>query len=178
MDKPTLWLDSNVARSPRLVRDLTKLAKKKGVRVFVHAHVHLELCRQVRVRTGDEFSQQLIESFVRLHGIDVAEAKLDQAAAEAWAEILSRRYPTDDEWQKAKARSVRARLPEGASSSAKHVPMTTDWLVALEVEQRGSYVAVEDKGEEWSGLRAMSPRRALSYDETLQWLSEQPDAQP
>ena len=53
--------------------------------------------------------------------------------------------------------------------------MTTDWLMSLEAERRGAYVAVGDKGEEWEALRAMIPKRALSYEETLNWLREHAD---
>jgi hypothetical protein len=48
--------------------------------------------------------------------------------------------------------------------------MTTDWLVALEVERQGATVAVGDKGIEWKALREMSPSRALSYDDAMRWL--------
>lgn len=173
-----LWLDANVARNPTNVRTIQELAQKKGIAVVVPAQVHLEICRQMREKKGAAFSQDRITSFLDQLGIQVVDTKLDRGTAEEWAALLNQRYPTSDAWKAAKLSAVKARLPEDASCPAKRVPMTTDWLIALEVEQRGSYVAVEDKGEEWSGLRAMSPRRALSYSETLQWLSEQPDAQP
>jgi hypothetical protein len=55
------------------------------------------------------------------------------------------------------------------------VPFTTDWLVALEVERRGMFIAVEDKGEEWRKLRDLDPKRALSYEEAILWLTSQDD---
>jgi hypothetical protein len=42
--------------------------------------------------------------------------------------------------------------------------------MSLEVERQGYYVAVEDRGEEWAGLRAATPKRALTYEEALAWL--------
>jgi hypothetical protein len=72
--------------------------------------------------------------------------------------------------------SVRARLPDEASVTADRVPFTTDWLVALEVERRGAFITVEDKGEEWRALREASPKRALTYAEALAWLTSQDDA--
>jgi hypothetical protein len=175
MDKPLLWLDSNVARSPGKVRELSKLAQQKGISVVVHAQVHLEICRQVRVREGAEFSQELIDSFLETHRVPVIGAQLDRSAAESWAELLQKRFPTSEAWKKAKLSAVKARLPSEAEVNAHRVPMTTDWLIALEVERRGSYIAVEDKGEEWKALREMTPKRALSYEEALRWLSEQRD---
>src|SRR4051794_6532985 len=73
MSSPTLWLDSNVARSPADIRELVKQAGPKGIRVVVPAQVHLEICRQVRERTGMQFSQQLVDSFLGQLGIDVIE---------------------------------------------------------------------------------------------------------
>lgn len=173
-----LWLDANVARSPQKVRQLANLARAKGIAVLVHAQVHLEICRQVRQRNGDAFDPQLIDSFLAGLDIAVAEAKLDRSTAEAWAEMIHRRYPTDSAWKAAKLSVVRARLPEDASVSADRVPFTTDWLVALEVERREVFIAVEDKGEEWRALREGSPKRALSYDEAVAWLTSQKDADP
>lgn len=157
------------------MRELSKLAQRKGIAVVVHAQVHLEICRQVRVREGAEFSQDLIDSFLETHRVPVIEAQLDRSTAEAWAELLQKRFPTSEAWKKAKLSAVKARLPSEAEVNAHRVPMTTDWLIALEVERRGSYIAVEDKGEEWRALRDMTPKRALFYDEAVQWLSEQPD---
>ena len=55
------------------------------------------------------------------------------------------------------------------------MPFTTDWLVALEVERREVFIAVEDKGEEWRALREASPKRALFYEEAVAWLASQND---
>ena len=171
-----LWLDSNVAFDVPKVRQLAELAKQKGVRVMVHAQVHLEICRQQRERQGARFSPQLITTFLEQLGIEVASAQLDRAAAERWAELLNRRYPSKEAWKKAKLQAVKGRLPEGATLPAHRVPMTTDWLIALEVEHRGARVAVEDQGEEWGALRAATPRCALSFEDALRWLHEQDDA--
>lgn len=173
-----LWLDSNVARSVPKVRQLAELAKRKGVQVLVHAQVHLEICRQQRERLGAAFSQERVTTFLDQLGIEVAAAQLDRAAAERWAEILDRRYPSSDAWKKAKLSAVKAKLPDDAVLPAHRVPMTTDWLIALEVQHRGAIIAVQDQGEEWGALRAAMPKRALSYDEALRWLDEQEDAPP
>lgn len=170
MAEATLWLDSNVAFSVRKVARLAELAQKKGVRVVVHAQVHLETCRRQRVHLGETFSQTIISSFLEQLGIEVVEARLDRAAAERWAAQLHQRYPTKEDWKQAKLRAVKARLPDGASLPAQRVPMTTDWLIALEAEAHGAVVVVEDKGEEWGALKAMTPPSALSYEEALCWL--------
>ena len=176
MSSAELWLDSNVARSQQKVRRIANLAKTKGIAVLAHAHVHLELCRQARQRMGDAFNPRFIESLLASLGITIADAKLDRATAEAWAAQLHARYPTDDDWKRAKLSSVRARLPDEAAVSANRVPFTTDWLVALEVQRREVFIAVEDRGEEWRVLRDATPKRALSYEEALAWLTSQGDA--
>jgi len=170
-----LWLDANVARSPQKVRRLANLARTKGIAVLAHAQVHLELCRQARQRAGSAFDPQIIDSLLLGLGITIAEAKLDRPTAETWAAMIHHRYPTDDAWKAAKLSVVRARLPEDASVSADRVPFTTDWLVALEVERREVFIAVEDKGEEWRALREGSPKRAFSYEEAVAWLTAHDD---
>ncbi len=177
MSSAELWVDSNVARSAEKVRTLARLARTKGIAVLAHAQVHLELCRQARMRKGAAFDPTWIDSLLEGLGITIAEAKLDRAAAEAWAEQLHARYPTDGDWKRAKLSSVRASLPDDAGVSADRVPFTTDWLVALEVERRGVFIAVEDRGEEWRALREASPKRALTYDEALAWLASHQDVQ-
>jgi hypothetical protein len=157
----------------------------------VHAQVHLEIWRQRQIKDGEDFGADMIWSFLQPLDIKVFDVVLDQATAERWGERLARRYP-DEDWQKirtsagktkqpkdmswktAKLSSVRARLPEEASVSVHDVPMTTDWLVALAVEDHGGYVAVEDKGAEWDALR--NAGRALTFKESLAWLQDLPDA--
>jgi len=176
MSEVFLWLDSNVARSVPKVRELADLAKRKGVRIVVPAQVHLEICRQQRERLGAAFSPELVTTFLDQLEIEVAGATLDRAAAERWAELLHRRYPTSDAWKKAKLHCVKAKLPDGTTLPAHRVPMTTDWLIALEVEHRGAIIAVEDKGEEWGALQTATPKCALTYDETVCWLNARDDA--
>jgi len=178
-----LWLDTSVLRQLNAckLRELADLAREKGVRVVVHAHIHLERCRKLREQMrarGKDFSQSYVRSSLEQLGIEVAEAALDRTAAEAWALLLDQRYPTEEAWQHAKLDAVRARLPDGTRLGVDGVPMTTDWLVALEVERQGATVAVGDKGIEWRALREASPCRALSYDDTMRWLRSRGGAGP
>ncbi|HLL06975.1 MAG TPA: hypothetical protein VK539_40745 [Myxococcaceae bacterium] len=173
MNSPTLWLDSNVARSVRSIRELSRRASSKGIRVVVPAQVHLEICRQVREREGTRFSQQLIDTFLEQIGIEVVEARLDRSTAETWAEMLHQQFPTSEDWKAAKLTSVKAKLPEGTVLPASKVPMTTDWWIALAVERdSNAFIAVDDKGEEWRKLRALG--KAFSYEDALRWLDSQP----
>lgn len=176
MSEVSLWLDTNVAWSPAKVRQLAALARRKGVRVVVHAQVHLEIWRQRHVKDGEKFSSNLVESFLRQLGIEVFDVALDRAAAEKWGEMLARRYPTDEAWRGAKLQAVKATLPDEAVVPAHRVPMTTDWLIALAIEEHDGYIAVEDRGEEWSALRGATPKRALTFKESLAWLQDLPDA--
>ena len=170
----TLWLDSSVAYDTKRTRELSRAASGRGVRTVVHAHVHLEQCRQMRIAARAAFSASRIDSFLSQQGIEVATAVLDRGTAEAFAEQLSTRYPSYGAWQEAKRSAVRATLPN--ATIAARVPMTADWLIALEVERCGARIAVEDKGEEWNQLRALG--RALSFDEALTWLEGLPPAAP
>lgn len=174
MNNPSLWLDTNIARSPRKVKVLAGLAQKKGIRVIAHAQVHLEIWRQRRVELKEEFSEEIVRSSLGQLGIQIFDVTLDRVAAERWGERLARRY--EDRWADAKLSAVRARLPEGTTLPALKVPMTTDWLVALAVEDHDGVIAVEDKGEEWSTLRASTPKRALTFAECLAWLQALPDS--
>lgn len=170
---PSLWLDSSVARSPRDVRQLAEGARRAGVQVLVSAQVHLEICRQRRAQHGSGFSPELFNGILDQLHVEVVEVRFDRAKAEAWAALLHERYGTEDAWQGAKLRSLRAALPQGCQLPAHRVPMTTDWLIALAVEEQDDYIAVADKGEEWCGLRALTPRRALSCTEAMAWLEGQ-----
>jgi hypothetical protein len=172
-DTPTLWVDTSIARSLKKLRILAELAQPKGVRVVIPAQVHLESYRQTReaaASRGAVFTVEQFRSGLAQLNIRVADMMLDMPTAEAWGEIIYGRYPGGDAWKAAKLSCLRARLPAEAELSADRVPLTTDWLMSLEVERQGYYVAVEDRGEEWAGLRAATPKRALTYEEALAWL--------
>ena len=176
MSRPVLWLDSDVARSVRQTRQLAELARTKEIRVVVAAQVHLEQCRQVRenaARRGVPFVPQKIDELLRQTGIDVEPTTFDRITAEAWAELLHARYPGEAAWRQAKLDAVKARLPE--ATTPDRVPMATDWLVALEVERSGGFIAVNDQGPEWRHLRAHDPPRAMRFEEALAWLKAQPE---
>ncbi len=181
-----LWIDSNVLRRARSdLERLAELAAQKGVRLVVHPENHLEVCRHLlwsMRKRGMPFSRSYIDASLRQLGIEVVEVTLDQAKVEGWAELLDRRYPERDDFAAAKLEAVRSRLPDGYEVSSKGiskgVPMTTDWLIALEVEARGDTIAVEDKGPEWASLRREDPPRALSYEDVLRWLSAMEDKSP
>lgn len=182
VSKPlVLWLDSDVARSARDCRELAKLAKRKGVKVVVSAQIHLEQCRQVRVnarKTGRLFVPSLMGSFLEQLSIHVEPVVFDQAKAERWGELLDQTHPAPDDWRDAKLRAVHGRLPKAELPEASGVPMTTDWLIALEVHEREDFVASNDGGEEWKLLRAMTPPRAMKLATAMAWLESLPDASP
>jgi hypothetical protein len=59
------------------------------------------------------------------------------------------------------------------------MPMTTDWLIALTVESDGqSRIITDDTREEWRSLREANPRRALRWDEAMDWLGSLPERDP
>jgi len=56
------------------------------------------------------------------------------------------------------------------------MPMSTDWLIALTVESDSqSWIITRDDGEEWKLLRETNPKRALRWDEAMDWLGSLPD---
>ncbi len=178
MSRKVLWLDSDIARSVRQARRLAELARAKGVRVVVSAQIHLEQCRQVRAsaaKQGETFVQAKIDEFLRQTGIEVDPVTFDRFTAEVWAELLHERYSTDDAWRQAKLDSLKARIPQAVSPD--RIPMTTDWLVALEVARSGAFVAVNDQGPEWRALREASPPRAMRFEDAMKWLESEPDGE-
>jgi hypothetical protein len=166
----TLWLDTSVVWQATKLREIAALAKRSGVKVVIPAQVHMESYRQQRTARGDRFSADIFRGILEELRVEIAEMTLDAQTAEKWGEILHRRYPSEEAWRAAKLSCVKTRLPQEVTFQAERVPMTTDWLMALEIERREFYVAVDDAGEEWRALRATSPKRALTYDETLAWL--------
>lgn len=158
------------------LRELAQLAQRKQVRVVVHPHIHLEMCRYLRENPRRPFSQHFINQSLELLGITIEDFNLTKELAEQFATMLHHRYPTDDKWKNAKLSAVRARLPSDANAKADDIPMTTDWWVALEVENRNGYIAVEDKGAEWIAMREMKPQRAMNYEGCMRWLRDRPSA--
>lgn len=174
-----LWIDTNVARSVTAIEALCSLAGSKGVEVVVHAQVYLERRRQMRVRSGNKFSEVRFDSFLRQHGILIADIHLDQPTTARWADGLYQRYPTDAAWELAKQRTLGGELRADFKVLPGKMPMTTDWLIALAVEDDAtSRIITHDEGEEWRRLREAEPRRVLSWDEAVTWLESLPANEP
>jgi len=128
-------------------------------------------CAQRHIR----FKPELFDSFLEESGILVFEMHVVRSTAAEWADKLFERYPTHEEWESAKKATLGGDLSRGFVVLPGQMPMTTDWLVALQVESDPmSFVITEDQGEEWIALRSTSPRRALSWDEALEWLQQLP----
>lgn len=173
-----LWIDTNCAQSVVIIRELVRLAKPKGVDVVIHPQVYLERRRQMRaecIKKGKPFDAILFDGFLKQQAIGVSDFVLDQETAAVWADELDRRYPTDEEWIRAKQATIGGRLRADFEVLPGKMPMTTDWLIALTVENdAASRIITLDTGEEWRVLRAMQPPRALSLEEAKSWLRELP----
>ncbi|MGK3997272.1 hypothetical protein [Sorangium sp. So ce1024] len=170
-----LWIDTNVARSVTAIEELCSLAESKGVEVVVHAQVYLERRRQMRARAGARFSAARFDGFLRQCGIKVVDIHLDHPTAARWADDLCQRYPTDAAWELAKQRTLGGELRADFKVLPGRMPMTTDWLIALAVEDdAASRIITRDEGEEWRRLREVEPRRALTWDEAVTWLQSLP----
>jgi hypothetical protein len=168
-----LWIDSSVARKPGVLLQLTDVAKRRGVRVFVHAHVQLEMCRHLRTEKRDRYSPATIRQYFMSQRVQITDMHLDEAAADRWAERLSRRYPTMKQWEEAKKSTLGGALRQEFVHEPGRMPMTTDWWVALQVEDKvEDRVAVDDWGGEWQPLRDAG--RALDSKEAMRWLESLP----
>lgn len=174
-----LWVDSNVARSTVRTKDLCRRAQSKGVEVVVHAQVYLEMRRQRRVLHGEAFDEHLFDGFLSQQKIRVLDIHLDQPTAAVLADELGRRYPTKEAWERAKQRTLGGSLKAGFEVEPGRMPMTTDWLIAFAAERDAdARIITHDGGEEWRRLREAEPRRALSWEEALDWLSSLPAVVP
>jgi hypothetical protein len=168
-----LWLDTSVTRAPGHLRMIATEAYRRGIPVLVHAHVHLETCRHYRCRFGANYSPDTVDVMLRDLHIDVADMNLDRPTAERWAQRLHALFPSDAAWQTAKLATIGGELREGFATLPGDMPMTTDWWVALQVEEAPpDRVAVEDRGHEWEALRLGG--RALSAAEATAWLATLP----
>ncbi len=172
---PNLWIDTNAARSAPELEKLSRLAQPKGVDVVIHPQVYLERRRQQQAHLGARFSEKIFDKFLQRCNIRVVPFFLDQATSASWADELHRRYPTDEEWEAAKKRTIGGSLKPGFAVMPGWMPMTTDWFISLVVEgDAGSRVITDDDGEEWRMLRLAAPPRALGWEEALAWLDSLP----
>lgn len=168
-----LWFDTNTLwRRPSEQRELTELARSRGFSPVVSAQVYLEDRRQTRVRSaalGRPFDERVNDAlFSQLY--EVIDVPLDRATAARWADRLAVRYPGPDAWKQAKRATLGGKLRDAFEVLPAHLPMTTDWLIALAVEDDAqSRIVTEEGGEEWSFLR--SEGRVMSWKESLAWLA-------
>lgn len=170
-----LWIDTNKTRSAIKLRDLARLARRKQVEIVIHAQVYLETRRQRRVKLGDQFDDQLFDSFLVTENIAVREMVLDQATAAAFADALHRGYPTHESWELAKKQTLGGELRADFKVEPGKMPMTTDWLIALAVElDPDSRIITEDGNEEWRYLHEAEPKRAFRWNEAVAWLETLP----
>jgi len=170
-----LWVDTNAARGVVELRKLCKLARQKQVEVVIHPQVYLERRRQMRVETGEQWKERLFDDFLQQQGMLVPDFTLNQVRAAAWADELYGRYPTNEDWESAKKKTLGGELRDGFQVLPGQMPMTSDWLIALMVEEDPeARVLTEDGGEEWRHLHRAAPKRALDWNETLEWLDGLP----
>jgi hypothetical protein len=99
--------------------------------------------------------------------------RLDQGLAERWAGKLHARFPTNEAWESAKRATLGGELRADFVHLPGKMPMTTDWWVALQVQEAAEdRVAVDDHGGEWQALRDVG--QALTAPEALAWLASLP----
>jgi hypothetical protein len=166
-----LVLDTSVALSAKELRSLALKASAKSVDVYIPAQTYLENRRQELIRHGSTFNRALFDSFLGSIGIQTVSISFTHHDAIRWSERLAVRYPASDDWTKAKLRTIGGELHRALAVLPGRVPMTTDWLIALLVEDNPDWFAVtNDKGAEWDALHVASPSRVLSMADALAML--------
>ena len=172
---PLLWLDTNAARSAEDLRKIAGAARDSSVSVVIHTQVYLERRRQQQARLGARFDSGVFDQLLERLQFEVVEMVLTRAVASRWADTLARRFPADREWELAKKATLGGELLKGFEVPPGSMPMTTDWLVALEIEHDpDSYVFTKDTGKEWETLREAEPQRVFtSLPDVLQWIGTQ-----
>lgn len=167
-----LWFDTNALwRKHSEQRALTELARSRGFTPAVSAQVYLEDRRQTRVRLlqrDRSFSESLYDqAFIQLY--EVIDIPFDRAIAGRWADRLASRYPERDAWKRAKQATLGGKLRAAFEQLPSSVPMTTDWWIALAVEDDpGARIVTAEGGEEWRALRDQG--LVLSWDQARTWL--------
>ena len=127
------------------------------------------------LKTGRAFSEQLFDDFLQQEGIRIFEMTLDRLTVAGFADTLHERYPSDDAWELAKKQTLGGELAAEFRVQPGKMPMTVDWLIALAVEaDPESRIITHDDGEEWRFLRDTEPRRALRWNEAIDWLQHFP----
>jgi len=176
----TLWPDSNFARNAEDLFNLIAAATTRGIAVFVHAQVFLEVRRYRMVtpsKSGRPFDPTVFDSLFSpsgIRGMRAAYATLEVTFEQGrrWSESLASRYPTDNDWQAIKRQALRATTGAKVGES-RHVPMTADWWIALSLEElEGAHVITDDKGPEWQHLR--DQKRVITAAEVDGFLARYP----
>lgn len=169
-----LWFDTNALwRKLSDLRSITELARAKGVTPLASAQVYLEDRRQTRVRLGSKFLARDFDAlFAQL--FEIVDVPFNRATAARWADLLAERYPGRGDWRNACHATLGGRLREQFEELPARLPMTTDWWVALAVEDdAGARVVCDERGgEEWSALH--EARRVFTWSEAQEWLESLP----
>lgn len=173
-----LWFDTNVLwRKFSEQRAIAELARSRGLVPAVSAQVYLEDRRQTRLRflaAGRPFLEREYDrAFAQLY--EIVDVPFARATAALWADRLAERYPGRDAWRSATRATLGGKLRAQFEELPARVPMTTDWWVALAVEDdAGSRVVCNESesGEEWRFLRDAG--RVLTWEGACAWLEALP----
>jgi len=175
-----LWIDTNAAQSVADLKALSEEARGRQVMLVIHAQVYLERRRQMQVHCksqGTSFQSGLFDNFLDRLGYEVLEMRVTRETASTWADLLFLRYPDHAAWEAAKKATLGGELRKGFQVAPGRMPMTTDWLMALEIEHdQKSYVITKDSKEEWQALRNARPSRVFTWKEAIDWLRTFPRA--
>lgn len=171
-----LWFDANALfRKPAELREISELARSRGVTPAICAQVYLERRHQRHMQVlskGLEFDPVLFDGYYTAM-FDLIEISLDRRTAGRWADKLAGRYHSRSEWRAATLATLGGQLKAEFKDSPSRVPMTTDWWIALQAEDDPlDYVVCHESGEEWRRLR--DQKRIFTWDQAQDWLKAHP----
>ena len=161
-------LDTNVLTPGRL-RQLVLAMQKRGGKLYVPALVHAERLFQLRRQHGAAFNPAEVEVFFDTYREVLEVQPMDRALAEALANTLCLRHPTQDAWLAVKRQSyLRAIGREVSQAEALALgnrpcgaPLDL-YLAALASPE--CPIITEDAGHEWT---TAPPGSVLKLKEAL-----------
>jgi len=134
----------------------------KALRLLVPVTAHTEKITHLRRTPGRPYDATVVQKALEDAGIEIL--PLDAEIANAVAEHICARFPTDEAWQDAKWRRLHGDAPRGVGNKP---PATIDWYTAA-LCPPGAIVVTDDTGVEYHGCQTI---RSTALESVLRELS-------
>lgn len=148
-----ILIDTSATRKYRTLHGLCRLARERGVPVYVSAITHGEMLRHLRAEHGPEFSQSIADQAVRAFGLQCLD--VDETVAEVFAKAVHSQHDSDEKWNRAKQAHCLSMLGLGDRVTLDDVSPnrdcsgTSDWFIAATAVAHGLRMVTEDTGPEF-----------------------------